>query len=140
MTDLSNVELVRSICTPWERGEFFSAEWAHPEIEFVLADGPDPGSWRGVAAMGEATVKRVRAWEAYHFEIEDYRPLDNERVLALTRRHGRGKTSGVEIGQFGTKGAWIFHVRDGQITRLVGYFVRDRALADLGLTPEGDAR
>jgi ketosteroid isomerase-like protein len=128
-----NVELVRSICTPWERGEFFSAEWAHPEIEFVLADGPDPGSWRGAAAMGRATVNRVRAWEAYHFEIEDYRALDDERVLALTRRHGRGKTSGVEVGQFGTKGAWLFHVRDGQITRLVGYFDRDRAFADLGL-------
>jgi len=48
----------------------------------------------------------------------------------LTRMRGRGKSSGVEIAE--RRGS-LFHVQDGKVTRLVLYWDRDRALADLGL-------
>jgi hypothetical protein len=40
-----DVKLVRSLYADWERGDYTSSEWAHPEIEWVIVDGPDPGIW-----------------------------------------------------------------------------------------------
>jgi hypothetical protein len=44
---------------------------------------------------------------------------------------GRGKSSGLEVGKTTSKGASLFHIVDGKVTKLVLYAVRD--LADLGL-------
>ena len=134
----ANLDLVRSIYADHERGDFRSTEWAHPEIELVLADGPEPGSWTGLAGMTEGARSRLSPWEDYRFVVDEYRELDDERVLAIFHRSGRGKTSGLDIGQMQAQGAHLFHVRDGKVTRWVAYFDRDRALADLGLVPEGD--
>ena len=129
----ANVELVRSIYADWERGDFSSVEWAHPEIEFVLADGPDPGSWTGVADMTKRWRSRASAWEELRFRTDEFRELDSERVLVLNRWSGRGKASGVEIGQMMAKGAGLFHIHGGKVTRAVFYLDRERALSDLGL-------
>jgi ketosteroid isomerase-like protein len=131
-----NVELVRSIYAAWECGDFSSADWADPEIEYATMDGPLTGTWRGLEGMAEAMREFLRAWEDWRVTAEDCRELDAERVLVPFQFSGRGKTSGLELGQIRTKGASLFHVRDGKVTRLVQYFDRERALADLGLAPE----
>jgi ketosteroid isomerase-like protein len=132
----ANLDLVRSICAEWERGDFGSADWAHPDIEFVIADGPDPGSWTGLVGMAEALRSILSVWDGLRGEAEEYRELDAERVLVLSRRSGRAKTSGLELGQMRTKGAQLFHVRSGRVTRFVTYWEVERALADLGLAAE----
>jgi ketosteroid isomerase-like protein len=132
----ANVELLRSIYTAWERGDFRSTTWAHPEIEFVLADGPDPGRWRGLSEVAEALRTMLDAWEGYRIQAEEFRELDGERVLVLTRNSGRGQVSGLEIEQ---KRAQLHHIRRGKVTRWVYYHDRDRALADLGLAPEASS-
>ena len=49
---------------------------------------------------------------------------------------GRGKTSGLEIGQTAAKGASLFHIHGGRVTKAVTYLDRERALADLGIPSE----
>jgi len=129
----ANLDLVRSIYADWERGDYTSVQWAHSEIEWVLADGPEPGSRTGVAAATEASSDFLSAWEDVRIEADEYRELDGERVLVLTQGSGRGKTSGPELTQMRTQGAHLFHVRYGKVTRFVVYWGRDRALADLRL-------
>jgi ketosteroid isomerase-like protein len=126
-------DLVRSICSSWERGDFSSASWADPEIEYVLVDGPSPGRWTGLAAMGEVFCGVLNAYAEYRVAAEEFRELDDERVLVLHRYGGIGKTSGLEIEQMAAKGADLFHVSDGKVTRLVLYWELDRAFADLDL-------
>jgi ketosteroid isomerase-like protein len=137
----ANVELVRSIYAVWERGEWSSVGWADPEIEFVLVDVPDvSGSGTGVAGMAEAWRGWLSSWEDFRAEVEEYRELDDERVLVLAHWTGRGKTSGLELRQMRTSAATLFHIRDDKVTRIVGYFDRECALADLGLAPETRSR
>jgi hypothetical protein len=49
-------------------------------------------------------------------------------------------TSGFELGQMSAKAANVLHVRGGKLTKLVIYFDRERALADLGLPSEARSR
>jgi ketosteroid isomerase-like protein len=130
----ANVEFVRSIYAAWERGDYSSAEWADPEIEYVFADGLSPGRWRGLAEMAEGMRDFLSAWKDFHSEAEEYLELDAERVLVLAHWRGRGKMSRVELGRLRTKSASLFHIRAGRVTRLVLYVDGERALADLGLS------
>ena len=133
----ANIDLVRSIYAAWARGDFSSTEWAHPEIEYVIADGPSPGSWTGLAGMAEALRDFLNAWEGHRIDVDEYRELDDERVLVLNQTSAaRGKTSGLDLGQLHKKAANLFHVRGGKVTRLVLYWDRDEAFAELGLAPE----
>jgi ketosteroid isomerase-like protein len=126
-----NLELVRSIFEAWERGDFSSAEWADPAIEYAHADGPDPGVWNGLAEMADAFGDWLSAWKDYTVERDECRELADERVIVLYRRSGRGKTSGLELGDMYANGAILFEIRDGRVTRLLHYLDRERALADL---------
>jgi ketosteroid isomerase-like protein len=129
----ANLDLVRSIYADWERGDFSSADWAHPEIEFE-AVGFDPIlKTTGVAAMAERWRGFMSAWVDYRSEADEYREIDSDRVLVLMQHGGRGKASGVGFENMKTKGANVFRLRDGKVTKLVLYWDRDLARADLGL-------
>jgi ketosteroid isomerase-like protein len=67
--------------------------------------------------------------------VDKYRELDHSRVLVTGRMNGRGKASGAEVER---EFANVFELREGRVARLTIYPDRDRALADLGLTPEGE--
>jgi ketosteroid isomerase-like protein len=74
----------------------------------------------------------LSAWEDWNAVAEEYRELDDERVLVIATSGGRGKSSGLGVRQVAHV-ANLFQIRGGKVTRLVTYWNRDRALADLGL-------
>ena len=128
-----NVELVRSVFADWERGDWGSTEWADPEIEFVIADGPDLRNLKGLPAMAAGWRDFLTAWTGYGVQAEEYRDLGDDRVLVILHAVGRGRISGVELGQTTGKGANLYHVSGNKVTRLVIYFDHTRAFDDLGL-------
>ena len=71
--------------------------------------------------VGDSVVVMVRYWgrgKGSGVEVHD---------------RGRAKTSGVDIEEMYAKGAAMFHVRDGKVTRLALYWEREHALADVGV-------
>ena len=128
-----NLELVRSIYAEWERGKFNAAPWAASEIEYAMIGGPDPGVWRGVTGMYYGWHRFLDAWEGFRVVADEYRELDRTRILVMIHRSGHGRTSGLDVEEMGSAAADLFDIDDGKVTRLVNYWDRARALADLGL-------
>ncbi len=127
-----NADLVRSIYANWERGDFKSLEWTDPEFEIVAADGPETGS-TGLAGTVAGIREFLSAWEDFRITAEEYRELDDGRILVLDRRSGRSKATGLDLATMHTQGARVFEIREGKVTKLVLYLDRERAFADLGL-------
>jgi ketosteroid isomerase-like protein len=126
-----NIDLVRSIYADWERGDYSAVEWAYPDIEYVSVDGPEPGTWVGVRGLAQGWIGWMSVWEDFRVEAEEFRELDEDRVLVLDRSSGRGRTSGLDVER--ARGTVLFHIHDGKVTRMLAWWDRDRALADLGL-------
>jgi len=133
----ANLDLVRSLYAAWRHGDWSSAEWADPEIEF---GSNDPmlrlDRTAGGPEMGESWRSWLQVWKDFYTEAEEYRELDGERVLVLLRYGGRGNPGGLEVTPI--EGASLFHIHDGRVTRLLLYLDRERARADAGLSPESD--
>jgi ketosteroid isomerase-like protein len=128
------MELVRSIFAGWERGNFAETHWADPGIDCrFIGDTPSAGSAKGLDGMAAAWRDWLSAWRGFCVEADEYRQLDDGRVLVLLHFAGRGKTSGIDIGQVWTRGASVFQIRDGKVTKLLLYTDSERALEDLGL-------
>jgi len=130
-----NLDLVHTIYAAWELGDFSSAKWADPTIEFEIADGPDPTKAIGVPAMAKTWSDTLRVWHDFRVGAQEYRELDAERVLVCVHNSGRAKASGLELEQLmGTSdGANLLVVRDGKVVRFVLYFDRELAFAELDL-------
>src|SRR6476660_3435731 len=86
-----NLDLVRSIYADPERGDFSSADWADPEIEFAFVDGPEPGCWTGLQQMSTRYGGWLNGWTDFRAEPEELILVDSARILALVHNSGRGR-------------------------------------------------
>ncbi len=129
-----NLELVRSIYAGWERGDFSgSAEWVDPAIEFVVPDGPYAETHTGPKGLAEGFRIFLGAWADLSVEVDEYREIGEQTVLVLAHLRGRGKASGVELGELRSKQAHLLQIHAGKVAKLSVYNDRARALSDLGL-------
>jgi len=128
----ANIEAVR-------RGleAFNSDEWEesvgimHPDVEWHDAPGlPGARVHRGRDAL-------IAWWREMHETLEGFyakpeRYFDaGDQVVVFLRTGGRGSASGVEVHR---EIAQIFTVRNGLVTKVVGYDDRADALTAVGLS------
>ena len=101
-----NLELVRSIYADWERGDFGSAEWAHPEIEYVVLRGAGfpASSAKGRTGMRETARANIEVWAQLRIAAEEYRELGSERVLVFDDENAQGKEADWRSGSSGQAG------------------------------------
>ena len=94
-----NVEIVRSICAAWDRGDYSAVEWADPDIEFVARRRTVTGQLEGAGGHGRGLARLAERVGRFPQQVDEYRELDDERVLVLFRCSGRGKTSGMDLAE-----------------------------------------
>jgi ketosteroid isomerase-like protein len=111
-----NVEIVRSIFESWGEGDFSSADWADPDIEFVAI--LDRIESRGIEAMRDRWLEVLGAYDNFSVVADEFLDVD-DRVLVHVRFRGSGKSSGAPLTDFW---GWnLFTLRDARVTRLVLY-------------------
>lgn len=113
----------------WTRRFDFYAEdmewgWSDefPDIAGVYADTETPNP---------RLLRWLSSWETWRCEAEAYVAC-GERTVVLTRYHGRGRGSGVELD---VEGAHVWTLRAGKAVRLEVFADRARALCESGMAP-----
>jgi len=82
--------------------------------------------------MSQRYSEWLSGWKDFRAAPEEYIVVDDERILVLVHNLGRGRVSGLTLDERSV--ANFFEIRGGKVVRLVLYWNRDRALADLDLT------
>jgi hypothetical protein len=103
-----SLDLVRSIYADWERGDFTRTDWAHPEIDYEIVDGPTPGRWKGVPAMNAAWREFASAWKDFRVENESSESSTASVSCALGVSAPAARRAGLNLGTCGHAGRPCF--------------------------------
>jgi hypothetical protein len=79
----------------------------------------------------------LSGWKDFSAAPEEYIVVDEKRILVLVHNRGRGRMSGLALDERSV--ANFFEISGGKVIRLILYWNRNHALADLGLGPEAGA-
>jgi hypothetical protein len=92
---------------------------------------PHPGGEaHGLAEVGAFWRDYESTWSERVIELEDVRPIDDERVLVFFRETAVGRASGIETD---ASPAAIWTIRDGKVARFQAWIERADALRAAGL-------
>src|SRR5205807_706207 len=122
-----NLELVSRLYAAWrERGFGVVPELMDPDIEY--ANPPyavEPGTRRGYDEFAEAARALNAVFGAYEVTVIDAHDL-GDRVVVRASVTTRSNANAVPIA---TERGYVFHVRDGLVTRFAWFNSADEALA-----------
>ena len=124
---MGNVDIVLTIYERVARGETVR-ELFHDDVEWSM---PHPGGEaHGLAEVGAFWRDYEATWTERVLEVEEVRPLDDERVLVFFRETAVGRASGIETD---ASPAAIWTLRDGKVARFQAWIERADALRAAGL-------
>ena len=125
-----NLEVVRTWFSGLARGDV-SPELCDPEIEIVnWAESPATGPYHGHDGLHRWWSDIGDAIDDVHFELQEITALDDGRVLTIQRIVGRFHLTGIDVdAPWGS----VISVRDGKISRAVGYATPSQARRAAGV-------
>ena len=128
----ANVELTHRVIDAFNRRDVDAIfECVSPDVEWFPAMSVTFGDGLRGREGVESYVREVSdAWEEYRVVAQDFRDLEEDRVLVLSRVEGRGAGSG---GLVETEMGQVYDFRDGRIERVRTYLDHREALKAVGL-------
>jgi ketosteroid isomerase-like protein len=129
------IDLTRRAFDAIARGDFgFIQELMAPDVVIVQPpEVPDAKTYEGRDAAIRSWEDWPQQWEDFRIELVEVIDVDDDTVISVTRQHGRGRDSGIEM-EFDVY--FVFHARDELMTRLEMFFSREQALKAAGAPPE----
>jgi ketosteroid isomerase-like protein len=122
-----NMAIVRRLLEAVNRRDFDAMlETGDPEIEIVTLM---TGTYRGHAGWRQLVEQMAEEVSGFQFVPEDLIDVGQDRVVAVTRWVGTGRTSGIALSQ--TIGL-VYTFRDGLVVRQESFRNRAEALKAVG--------
>ena len=128
-----NVEVVERQFELWSEGNLDAwAEHWDPEVVVTAPQGwPEGEVEQGLEAWRRQGERLRDSWAEARVEVDDIRPVGQDRVVTRIRYVTRGKDPGMS---FDTPMAAAFFLREGRITRADFFWDFAEALEAVGLS------
>jgi ketosteroid isomerase-like protein len=124
-----NVEIVRRLLEAVNCRDFDAMlETGDPEIEIVTLM---TGTYRRHAGWRQLVEQMAEELSGFQFVPEDFIDVGQDRVVAVTRWVGAGRTSGIAVPD--TTIGLVYTLRDGLVVRQESFRNRAEALKAVGL-------
>jgi ketosteroid isomerase-like protein len=128
-----NFEIIRRWAEAIGRGDLAEALWA-PDLEIVNAEGwALEATYHGYEGLRRWWNDLEEAFSDFAMQVEEITPVDGERFLTEQRFIGHFRQTGI---RFDAPWASVVTVKEGCITRAVGYVSKRRALKAVGLSEQ----
>jgi ketosteroid isomerase-like protein len=128
-----NVELVETLWDAFQRGDIDTMRGASRSDVVIVqpSELPDSKTYVGHEGVKEAVEDWPKQWDDFRFEVLEIIDISDSQVVSVTRHHGRGAVSGIEVN---TIIAYIHTITDGKVARIDMFMSREQALEAAGLS------